>query len=51
MLSTYLALGGYYTFKGAGYTRGGESSIDDANVFSIPIDVTLAKEFSFSTCG
>ena len=38
-----------YSFEGAGYSRGGEASIDDANVFSIPVGVTVAKEFAFNT--
>ena len=38
-----------YRFKAANYTQGGEASIDDANVFSIPVGVTVAKEFAFDT--
>ena len=38
-----------YSFKAADYTQGGDASIDDANVFSIPVGVTVAKEFAFNT--
>ena len=38
-----------YSFKAADYTQGGDASIDDANVFSIPVGVTVAKEFTFNT--
>ena len=38
-----------YSFKAADYTQGGEASIDDANVFSIPVGVTIAKELAFNT--
>ena len=38
-----------YTFEGSGYSQGGEASIDDANVFSIPVGVTVAKEFAFNS--
>ena len=38
-----------YSFKGSNYTQGGDASIDDANVFSIPVGVTVAKEFAFNT--
>ena len=38
-----------YSFTAADYTQGGDASIDDANVFSIPVGVTVAKEFAFNT--
>ena len=38
-----------YSFQAADYTQGGDASIDDANVFSIPVGVTVAKEFAFNT--
>ena len=38
-----------YSFKAADYTQGGDASIDAANVFSIPVGVTVAKEFAFNT--
>ena len=37
------------TFAAAGYDNGGHSEIDDVNVFSIPVGVTVAKEFAFET--
>ncbi len=37
------------TFAAGGYDNGGHSEIDDVNVFSIPVGVTVAKEFAFDT--
>ena len=38
-----------YQFKADGFTQGGNASIDDANVFSIPVGVTIAQEFAFDS--
>ena len=37
------------TFAAGGYDNGGHSELDDVNVFSIPVGVTVAKEFAFDT--
>ena len=38
-----------YNFKADGFTQGGNAAIDDANVFSIPVGVTIAQEFAFDS--
>ena len=38
-----------YQFKADSFTQGGNAAIDDANVFSIPVGVTIAQEFAFDS--